>query len=499
MTNDKKNQYKLERHLWPDQVAEKKRTKYRNFFLIGFLVFTFVLGTGFGYVLTRGFNPVANNGVKDDKLEALYQIMGNDWYYGKDHPDLENELIQGAYNGLVNSGADIHTQYMSPEQMKNFTESIDLGFVGIGVEYMNQQGNYLITKVFKDSPADKAGVHAGDIIYRINGTLAENVESEDLVAKVKGEEGTTVSIEFKRGNEILKKDIVRGTVENTAYGEMFDATTGYLQINQFGSSTAEEVKKYMDFLIESGSTDLIIDLRNNGGGYLDALVDIASLFLPQNSVVFQQKDKNGNIVNNGTNPKIDSYDPFNKIVILINENTASASEVLAISLKEQLTSVTLMGDTTYGKGTVQVSRPFSDGSAIKYTTAEWLSSKGTSINGIGVKPDVEVSLHDVLKMEYLTLEEGQIFKYDQVDVSVLTMQKALDFLGYKPTRTDGYFDQTTVDILSQFQSDSKMTVTGTLDMDTLQRLLSEVVKHFSAQPKEYDSQLLQAGEMIHGR
>ncbi|MBF1117104.1 MAG: peptidoglycan-binding protein, partial [Solobacterium sp.] len=289
--------------------------------------------------------------------------------------------------------------------------------------------------------------------------------------------------------------ITRAAVSATAFGEILSDNTGYLQIYQFGENTTNEVKTYLDDFKNANVSNIVIDLRDNGGGYLTALQGIASYFLPKDTLAMKQ------VYADGTTEEIRTtdgmYDNIKKIAILVNKNTASASEVLTMALKEQHPDVTVIGVTTYGKGTVQVSRVFKDGSALKYTTSKWTSPNDVWVNGVGITPDDEVKLHEVMYTSLPKMNDTDRYAYDSVGEPVKFAQLCLDYLGYNVGRTDGYFSSQTEEALRQFETDKGIAADGVLDKETFSTLYSAVVLDWNT-TKTHDIQLQKAQEVLNG-
>jgi carboxyl-terminal processing protease len=483
---------KLERHVWPDERAMRKRKKIFVSTVIIAIVLSFGIGWLFGSFLQT---PITvNNSGKYTRLDAIIETLSAQWYFGKDVESLEKWLLDNAINGMIDLNGDIHTKYMTPEEVRSFNDSIDMGFVGIGVQYyMSADGYPVVERVFKNSPAEAFGVMPGDIIYTVDGVDIKGFETEEIASRVKGKEGTTVVIEFLRAGTVVKKEIIRGLVKNSAFGQILSGNVGYLEIYQFGSSTTQEVVNYLNDMKAKNVTKLVIDLRDNGGGYLNTLIGISSLLLPKDTVVIRQEYKDGKSEIGKTLGG--QMTNFTDIVILVNGNTASASEVLTAALQEQA-GIKVVGVQTYGKGTVQITRPFADGSALKFTTAQWMSPNGKAIHGVGITPDYIVELHPVFYFDKIVLEEGVTYGLDQVDESVELAQVALDFLGYSVSRTDGYFDQSTVEAIVKFRSDYALEDSVRLDKKSLQVLSTEVIRYWFTNRSNLDTQLQKALELI---
>lgn len=491
--SEKKVRIPLKRYEWPDE----KKQKRNRIVQVGILIISILLSVGFGYSLRSAFIdetvvPV-QQASKLNRVEAIFDVLTKEWYFGRDQVDLETQLIEDAIKGMIDGTGDIHTSYMNSEEVTAFTEAINRNFVGIGVSYFDNNGTFIIERVFIGSPAEKAGVLPGDIIKTVDGVSTEGLTSDDLVDRVRGIEDTVVTIDFQRGEEVVTLEITRGVIKNTAFGKMIDEDTAYLEIYQFGEDTGSEVEQYMQLFKENNAKDIIIDLRDNGGGYLTTLEDIGSMFVPKDGILIQQEIYSGEklVSKSRGNILID----FEEIILLVNENSASASEVLTAAIKENI-DATIVGVTTYGKGTVQQQHAFSDGSALKYTVAEWLTPNGNHINGVGISPDVEVDLHPVMHEIFTELTEEEVYVVDTVDDSVQDAQLALDFLGYNVDRTDGYFSIKTLSALEAYIRDYKLEDEPIINKQLLDKLRSEVVRIWNVEKSEKDVQLKKALELI---
>ena len=491
--SEKKVRIPLKRYEWPDE----KKQKRNRIVQVGVLIISILLSVGFGYSLHSAFIdktvvPVVQTS-KLNRVEAIFDVLTQEWYFGRDQVDLETQLIEDAIKGMIDGTGDIHTSYMNAEEVTAFTDAINRNFVGIGVSYFDNNGTFIIERVFIGSPAEKAGVLPGDIIKTVDGVSTQGLTSDDLVDRVRGEENTVVTIDFQRGEEVVTLEITRGVIKNTAFGKMIDDDTAYLEIYQFGEDTGSEVEQYMQLFKEKNAKDIIIDLRDNGGGYLTALEDIGSMFVPKDGILIQQEIYSGEklVSKSRGNILID----FEEIILLVNENSASASEVLTAAIKENI-DTTIVGVTTYGKGTVQQQHAFSDGSALKYTVAEWLTPNGNHINGVGINPDVVVDLHPVMHEIFTQLTEDEVYGIDTVDESVQDAQLALDFLGYNVDRTDGYFSSKTLSALEAYIRDYKLENEPIINKVLLDKLRSEVVRIWNVEKSEKDVQLKKALELI---
>ena len=491
--NDNKISIKLERHKWPDEIKKAKRQRRGILIITASIIISFSLGM----ILSpkKGGSIIGGND-NLSRFEAVYNELKNNWYFGREMDNVGSDLIDNAIIGMLKENGDIHTSFMSAEEAKNFSNSIDQEFVGIGVQYTGNNLN-LVTRVYKDSPAEKAGILAGDIFYEVDGNPIEGLDSDEIKKLIIGDAGTKVEVTILRKNEPITFTMTRAEVSAIAFGEVLESGVAYLEISSFGRNLGSIVQAYLDDFIAQGATELVIDLRDNGGGYLQAINDLSRLFFENNDIVYSEEFTDGKeTIYNVSKSEKANY-PFDNIVLLQNENSASASEVLAMAMREN-NNTQIVGVTSYGKGTVQTQTQFSDQSVLKLTIARWLSPHGTSIDEVGIVPDVESRLHDIFYTPYFEMEEGSKVRYDEVDGSVAYMQIAMNFLGIHHGRQDGYFDHSTLQSLQQFQTDHNLPVQDYIEQDTLKAVYSAVMGKWSLDRKENDIQLNKAIEVVLG-
>lgn len=489
--NGNKVYVKLQRQPLESERREIREKRIRTFTLISLFIIVLLLGFLGGYFFRGMSSPSSISSIT--KMEELKYYMENIWLFKDDYEDLDQELEDRAYYGMTYFEEDPYTSYMSSSELEEFSSSINMNYVGIGVQYLNEGGIARVTRVFKGSPAEKAGVTAGDIILKVDGTEVEGMSSDDIKAMVTGEEGSMVHIDFLRGGEEIGFDITRGTVDNTAYAYKENDYV-VLEITSFGDGTSSEIYRYLDDYRDVRK--LIIDLRDNGGGYQTAVQEVAGLFLGEDQVVMDQIRNDGTKTTYKTIVEGDWFDNFEKIVVLTNGNTASAAEVLTICLKELHPNTTQVGETTYGKGVVQSTYLLDEGeSALKVTTSKWLSPKGVWIQDEGIAPDEEVFLDEVMYDAFQPLSEDQEYRLDSVGAPVATAQKALSFLDYEVDRKDGYFSVQTETALKAYQKDKGFEEDGILDQESYLSIISDLVRSSSLDETK-DYQMIKAKEII---
>lgn len=493
MANKKVVRYTLVKHKWPDEIEAERKRKRKIAGIVAICVLCFFGGFGINAIYHAG--SIANDATFS-RLSEVYSIMSNKFYFGKDMEDFNSTLIDGAINGMVSAGEDIHTMYMDANLSETFTSSMEGSFVGIGVQYYEQTKDvFVITRVYKNSPAQEAGLMKGDQIYSINGTICENMDADKVKSLITGDSGSTVEIELVREGEHIKKTVERREIQDTVYSEI-NGETATLELTTFAETSGEEVGKHLKDIKEQGCKNLILDLRDNTGGYLTAAQQISSYLLKDEQVIFKEEDKDGNVKDYMTRSDLPHYE-FNKIIVLVNGETASAAEVLTAALKETV-DATVVGVKTYGKGTVQMPLAFNDGSMLKYTIAEWLTPSGEKINEKGIEPDVEVTLDPALTTGVPQLGEDETYAGDTVNIAAKSVQIYLKFLGYNVDRSDEYFSPTSSLALKQYQSDKGIDATGSINADTINSLLSSVSLKYHEDQDNLDVQMKKAVELANG-
>lgn len=314
------------------------------------------------------------------KLEIVKNELEK-YYIG----DMDTEsMTETAIKGYVAGLKDDYSEYLTKEEYEELLISITGDYVGIGI-YMSQdvEGNIIVVSPIVGSPAEEAGLQAGDIITAINGESCSEMDLDTASSKIKGQEGTTVELEILRENEKLNKTVERRTVEiQDSRSEILEGNIGYIQLTTFDEGCADNVEQYLLDFQNQGINSVIIDLRDNTGGVVTEAIDFAELFVKRGDIIMRSYNKADNVTltkSNNTKP-VDM-----EIVILVNEYSASATEIVTAALKDNEVA-TIVGTTTYGKGVMQEVMPLFDG-ALKVTTEEFKTPNGNEINGIGIMPD----------------------------------------------------------------------------------------------------------------
>ena len=415
------------------------------------------------------------------KFDTIYSILNTDWYYSNKIKNLDSTLIEQAITGMATLDKDAHTNYFNLEQAKAFSTSLEGSNVGLGISfYLNENKHFVVSNVYINSTADKKGLKPNDEIISIDDLKCSENDSDSIIKYIKSHEGKSVKIKYLRDGKEYTTNLIPGTFDSTVVCNIYDGY-GEIILSSFSENSGKDFSKAMSRLQEAGIKKLVLDLRNNGGGYLNAALEISSSLIPSKSVVFKEKDKNGKIIKQKTKDEV----KMDKIVVLQNENTASASEVLIGALKDNLGDiVTTVGTTSYGKGTEQVTVPFSDGTSFKYTVAKWYTPNGTSINKKGFKPDIEVELGEAKTTSYYKFKKKDVIKKDSVNDNAKALQIYLQYLGYSVDRTDTYFSNTSSQGLANFQQDNDLEATGDCDKTTWDLLVEKVLLKMNETPSD---------------
>ncbi|MBV6396597.1 MAG: Carboxy-terminal processing protease CtpB [Anaerolineales bacterium] len=332
------------------------------------------------------------------ELQTLFQPFWEAWNLVHeqyvDQPVDDVALIRGAINGMLESLGDPHTAYMNPDEFEQLNSSLAGEYEGIGA-YVDTSTEYLtVISPIPSSPAEAAGLRSGDAIIAIDGRDMTGVDPELARKQVLGPAGSVVTLKIKRGDAPpFEVKITRAKIViKSADGKMLENNIAYVQINTFGDKTSIELKAALETLMAQNPKGLIVDLRNNGGGYLQSAIEVASQFVPEGQVVMYEQFGNGqrdtyNALGDGLATDI-------PMVVLINEGSASASEIVAGALQD-LGRAKLIGVVSYGKGSVQLPTVLSnDQGAVRITIAKWLTPNERLIHGIGLTPDVFVAMSE---------------------------------------------------------------------------------------------------------
>lgn len=370
---------------------------FRVFFIALAISVAFLIGIYFGAhyyraslligLLPSGVRSALFPGENMLQLEREVEgILQDNYYQPVDPRKLEN----GAMEGLIGSLGDPYSAYYSPDDYAKLEEHTNGEFVGIGVQMEMKDGQLTVVSPIEGSPAAEAGILAGDVIVAVDGEPVAGKSEEEMAARMRGEEGSQVTVRMRRGDQEIDFQLMRRKVEipivSTRMLESGGKKIGYASLEQFSLDAGTKLKAAVDGLVKDGGQGIILDLRNNGGGLLDESVAVASIFI-QNGPIVSVVDRDGNAQVYDARGDADETTP---LIVLINGYTASASEIVSGALKDDHRA-RLVGEKTFGKGVVQVVMPLSNGGALKYTSGSYHTPAGIDINKVGIEPDVPVA------------------------------------------------------------------------------------------------------------
>jgi carboxyl-terminal processing protease len=305
------------------------------------------------------------------------------------NPPSEKELARSAVKGMVKAlkkANDPYASFYSPSGYQAFQQYTNGRFSGIGVWLKKKAGELEIVSVLPSTPALQAGLRSGDIILSVDNVAVDSLSVDEAVARIKGPVGSKVALEIGRGSETIHLDLTRESIDlPNLVSRVEEGDLGYIRLFGFADGAGEQVRQKVQALTTGGADGLILDLRDNGGGLFSEAIDVASVFIEDGDIVTYKEASKPDVVFGAEG---EAYEDV-PLVVLVNEGTASASEIVAGALQDRDRAI-LVGNETYGKGSVQEVVPLADASAVKLTTGAYLTPSGKSINGKGIEPDVEV-------------------------------------------------------------------------------------------------------------
>lgn len=373
--------------------SERKQNIYKIIMLVVLTVFiTFMITT------IALYKTIGNQGTKyiiggdssaiGQRIEYYKKFIQEHYIYDIDEEKMQETAIKGYFEGL----GDQYSEYITKEEMQDYMADATGKYVGIGVYITNntKTNQIVVLMPIKGSPSEEAGIKSGDVILKIDGEEYKGENLEEASNKLKAEEGTKVKLEILRNEETLEIEVERRTIKvNHIESKIIENNIGYIQISTFDDGCYEEFEKNYNEIKEKNIKGLIIDLRNNGGGIVEEATNIADMFTNKGDtlLITTEKGNKEEVTKAKKEMQIDI-----PIVILVNENTASASEILTAAIKENKENVSVVGTKTYGKGVIQSIFTLKDGSGIKLTTNEYYTPKHNTINKVGITPDYEIEL-----------------------------------------------------------------------------------------------------------
>lgn len=399
------------------------------------------------------------------QVNQLYYLLKNN--YVEDIS--EEELITGALKGMTNALGDPYSDYLSGDDLDQLNDSLSSSFEGIGATMMLDNEQIVIPEPpIKNSPAEKSGLQAKDIILKVDDESTEDKKLSEVVQQIRGKKGTDVKLTVQRGADIFDVTITRDVIpiDTVAFKlDEEDKHIGLIEIYHFAQNTSEEFDQAIHELREQGATSFIIDVRGNPGGLLDQVEKMSSRFLVNGTPIIQFEDKEGVKKVSKASVDLDGGDKITEpTVVLIDENSASASEIFAGALSEKA-DIPLIGTQTFGKGTVQTVIPLSKSGEVKLTTMKWLTPDGNWIHKEGIKPNIEA---DYPEYAYLTpIDISKTYQEGDSGEVIRTLNEMLLALGYFKGTAQVIYDDHTVQAIQEFQKSHQLPVTGVADKTTI--------------------------------
>ena len=459
------------------------------FFLLMSNGVTLYLGLQIGRWTNRRVEPVdvaalEEQVIDESEMALFFEVLDIIKSNYVDDIDME-ELEQGAIQGMLEILDDPQTNFFTKESMEEMMQKTMGSYSGIGIVIDSQDDYITVVSPIKGTPGEKAGLMAGDRILQVDGKDIKGITSSEAANLMRGPEGEPVTIVIERdGVGELEFTIIRKSIDlETVFPEMLEEGIGYMYVSNFDSSTGREFEEGLADLESQGLQGLILDLRDNPGGLLSEAIRVGQAVVPEGAITHVVDGEGATLKTHYSQLQKKPY----PIVVLVNEYSASASEIVAGALQDSHGAL-LVGTRTYGKATVQNLEDLTEG-GIRYTIAKYLTPQGRSIDGLGLEPDYEVSLPPLYLTTYHPLD-GEPRPGDSGD-EVLFLKQFLEALNY-PTKEGAFFDEVTESSLRSFQEQEGLKSTGYLDKDTKERLTEAL----EARLAQADAQLEKALSII---
>lgn len=396
------------------KIFSKNKDDGFNIFEVVVIIFISVLfGIIVGCIISTSNLGLVGKEASEELQEVIstYTNIVDEYYEDVDEKDLMNAAI----SGMVSILNDPYSTYLDNNQTYSFNQSVDGEYVGLGITITWTDGDCTITEVVKDSPAEKAGLKVDDLIVAVDKNDITKLTLEEISQLLTGKKGTSVKLEVMREGEKLKFEVTRDIIQiQSVFSSIKDNNIGYIKIDNFAANTFKQFEKELKKLEKKKIESLIIDVRCNTGGRLNQVNDILDMFLGKNVEIYRIETK-------GKQKKVYTTDKTTRsypVVVLVDEGSASASEILASAFHDKYKKATIVGVTTYGKGSIQKAVELPGGSSLKYTTQRWLTSKGKSLQDKGLNPDV-------------VIEQSKEYYDNPTDENDAQLQKALEVLNKK--------------------------------------------------------------------
>ncbi|SNX53603.1 S41 family peptidase [Thermoanaerobacterium sp. RBIITD] len=428
--------------------------------------------------------PVTTYAGTDSTIDQDLSDIGSIMQFIKDNyvgNVTNDEMRDAAIKGILSS-LDKYSTYFTKDEMSAFNQSTSGVFSGIGMVVEQRDSNIVVVSTVDGSPAQKAGIKSGYIVVSVDGKDVKGMNINIVTNLIKGDKGTKVKISFFVDGQVKEYELTRDIIKINPVSYKIINGIGYIDISEFNENTTENVKKALDYIDQYNVKKIVLDLRDNPGGFLSEAINVANFFVPAGLVL--TVDVKGN-----DDQKYYSFLKTQKykLAVLINGGTASAAEILAGAIQDTKAGI-LVGEKSYGKGTVQTVIPFKDGSGMKLTIAKYLLPSGRCIDGTGLKPDVEVKDNRALLPDLIYTKD---LKKGDAGSDVKLLQAYLNLLGYYKGEPNGYFGNDTYDALMSFQQKAGINASGVFDKNT-----KDAVSYFYNLTLKNDDQLNKALELL---
>jgi carboxyl-terminal processing protease len=466
-------------------MKKRKMVTYRRYIVS--LVCMALLAGGAGAVTYNYFGHQVETSAGSEglaKVQKLYDEITKNYVGEVD----QNKLIDGALKGMTEALDDPYSSYLDESATKALNDSLSGSFEGIGA-VLSIKDNYPIVaqEPVKDSPAAKAGLKINDRVIKVDNKSTEGVDLSEVVAQIRGEKGTTVTLTIQRDKETFDVSIKRETVPiETVRAELAqqDSSVGYIQISSFSETTFKELKTAISSLRKEGAKAFVIDVRNNPGGLLDQAEKMSSMFLKDGKTIVQFKDKKGSVSKDVASSELDGgFKVTEPVAVLIDENSASAAEIFAAALNESA-KIPTIGTKTYGKGTVQTVKNLQNNSEIKLTVLKWLTPSGKWIHKKGLVPEIEADYPEYAYLQGISRDE--VLTEGQHSEAVQNLNSLLSALGYPVEKATETFTAETKAAVQDIQSKNQLPVTGEVNDETASQIETLINKLISENDEAYN-------------
>lgn len=435
---------------------------------------------------TKKVELTGNQSLTEEDLNAIkevYDLIKEDYIEDID----KKTLIEGALKGMVNATGDQFSEFYNIVESSDFEDSLSDSFEGIGVQFSLQSGKVVVISPIDDTPAQQAGIVANDIFLEADGTALDGLSTNEIVNLIRGEKGSKVKLKVQRGDKVFDVEITRDTIPvETVKANLdeHDNTIAKIQITQFGKGTYKELVSAINEMRQNGATAFVFDLRSNPGGLLDQALKISNMFLKDQDIIVQTAEKGQSPSDHKANAaQLGDFKVTEPYVVLIDNGSASASEILAAAI-QQNTDNLILGEKSYGKGSVQMVVTQNDYGELKLTIAKWLTPDGTWIHQKGIEPDQEIKADPVTTALALSAETE--LKLEQGGDAIENLAVMLEALGYELTSTN-YFNDAMKKAVETFQKEHNLEVTGIVSGDTATTLNDAIRQYIEEHDTQYDN------------